>query len=413
MENLKPFNIDKGLVKEAFRKVKANHGAAGVDQQSLHEFEINLADNLYKLWNRMSSGSYFPPPVKAVEIPKRTGGKRTLGIPTVTDRIAQAVVRIMIEPAIDKHFHNDSYGYRPNKQALQAVEKTRERCWRNAWLVEYDIKGMFDNIDHEKLMKVVEGHVKEKWQLLYIRRWLKAPMQQKGGMLIERTKGTPQGGVISPILSNLFMHYVFDEWMKRKHPGKQWARYADDGIIHCKTKEEAETMLEEIKQRFQACNLEINLEKSKVVYCGSDGQHENKSFTFLGYTFQPREARNRYGNTFMSYLPAISQKKMKEIRQQIRADNIRARTDLSIEEVAELYNPKIRGWYNYFGKFYPSKLTSIWAYLNKVLVTWARSKYKKIRTSKKKAMEYVKQLQKERQHLFFHWKLHGGKGIYV
>ncbi len=412
MENTKPFNINKELVKEAYKKVKANKGAAGVDEQSLQEFEINLEDNLYKLWNRMSSGSYFPPPVKAVEISKRNGGKRTLGIPTVTDRIAQAVVKIMIQPKVEKYFYKDSYGYRPKKHALEGVKNTRERCWKYKWLVEYDIKGMFDNINHEKLMKVVNGHVKEKWQVMYIERWINAPIQFKG-KIVERTKGTPQGGVISPLLCNLFMHYAFDEWMKRNHPKMQWARYADDGIIHCKTKEEAEKILEQIKKRFEECDLEIHPEKSKIVYCGNEEGYPNKSFTFLGYTFQPRRAKAQNGKVFTGYLPAISQSKMKEIRQEIRSDNIRARTDLDIKKIAEWYNPKLQGWYNYSGKFYSSKFNSIWRYFNKVLVLWARSKYKKIRTSKMRAVEFIKRIQQENQNLFFHWKLTNGKGIYV
>lgn len=413
MEKRKPFIIDKEVIEEAYRQVKANKGAAGVDDQSLSEFETKLEDNLYKLWNRMSSGSYFPPPVKAVTIPKRSGGKRTLGIPTVGDRIAQAAVKIMIESNIDKYFHENSYGYRPGKQALEAVAITRERCWKYAWLIEYDIKGLFDNIDHNKLMRAVRRHVKEKWQLLYIERWLKAPIQEKRGILKERTKGTPQGGVISPLLSNLFMHYAIDEWMKRNYPEIPWARYADDGILHCKTKEEAEYMLQALQKRLATCNLEMQPNKTKIVYCGTEQTTEPRKFKFLGYDFHPRRAQGKAGEIFTSFLPAISTEKLKEIRKQIRSDNIRARSDLTLEQIAQTYNSKLRGWYNYFGKFYPSKMGKLWAYFNKTLLLWIQSKYKKLRTSRKKAKDLLRNIQLKRENLFFHWKLKCGKEVYV
>lgn len=413
MEKPKPFNISRELVLEGFKKVKSNKGASGIDNQSLEEFEKDLENNLYKLWNRMASGSYFPPPVRAVEIPKRSGGKRLLGIPTVTDRIAQAVVVLAIEANIEKYFHEDSYGYRPGKQALDAVGKTRKRCWEYQWLLEYDIKGLFDNINHEKLMKAVRGHVKGKWALLYIERWLTVPIQYKD-RLEARTRGTPQGGVISPLLSNLFMHYVTDEWMKRNHANIPWARYADDGIMHFRTRKEAASMLEQLGKRLKECDLELHPEKTKIVYCGREDLNEKRSFTFLGYTFQSRRAASsKTGKIFTGFLPAISKEKAKEIRAEIRKDNIRARADLSIEEIAEWYNPKIRGWYNYFGKYYPSKLVKLWKYINKALALWARSKYKNIRTSRIKAMNLIKRIQAEKENLFFHWKLKQGKEAYV
>lgn len=410
----KPFNISRELVLAAYKKVKANKGAAGVDDQSLEKFEERLEDNLYMLWNRMASGSYFPPPVKAVEIPKRSGGKRLLGIPTVADRIAQAVVVMVIEPNIEKYFHADSYGYRHQKHALEGVAVTRQRCWKYEWLIEYDIKGLFDNINHEKLMKAVKGHVKEAWTLLYTQRWLKAPIQFKDGMLQERTKGTPQGGVISPLLSNLFLHYAIDEWFVRNHSKVEWARYADDGVIHCQTEQEAEMLLAELSKRLSECDLEIHQDKTKIVYCGNQNIKKNRSFTFLGYTFCLRRAYSaRTGKVFTSFIPAIGKEKQKEIRQEIRKDNIRARTDLSLQQIAEWYNPKLRGWQNYYGKFYPSKMNRIWAYFNKALMLWAKSKYKNIRTSYRKAIALIQKIQKECESLFFHWKLRSGKAIYV
>ena len=239
LNKARPFGISKRLVWEAFKRVKANHGAAGVDGESIAEFEKKLKNNLYRLWNRMSSGSYFPPPVRTVEIPKSNGGKRALGIPTVTDRIAQMVVKMSLEPAVDPHFHEDSYGYRPGKSATQAVGKARHRCWRYDWVLDLDIKGFFDNLDHALLMRAVCKHTDCRWIILYIARWLNAPMQSRDGSLVDRDKGTPQGGVISPLLANLFLHYAFDAWMRRKFPEIPFERYADDIIVHCKSEKQA------------------------------------------------------------------------------------------------------------------------------------------------------------------------------
>jgi RNA-directed DNA polymerase len=239
----KPFKITKVQVYEAYKAVKSNAGAAGVDGQTIEQFDANLQRNLYKLWNRMSSGSYFPPPVRAVSIPKKTGGQRILGVPTVADRIAQMVVKQLIEPDLDQIFLVDSYGYRPKKSALDAVGVTRERCWKYDWILEFDIKGLFDNIDHELLLRAVRKHITCRWALLYIERWLTAPMEHEDGMKVERTRGTPQGGVISPILANLFLHYTFDLWMARTHPDLPWCRYADDGLVHCRNEQEAQTLM--------------------------------------------------------------------------------------------------------------------------------------------------------------------------
>lgn len=263
LEKTKPFNIPKKLFVQAYKLVKANAGAAGVDEQSLEDFDKNLKDNLYKLWNRMSSGSYFPPPVKAVPIPKKSGGERILGVPTVADRIAQMIIKLIFEPCVESYFLPDSYGYRPNKSALDAVGVTRQRCWYYNWLLEYDIKGLFDNLDHQLLMKAVRKHTDNKWVLLYIERWLTTPMQMPDGTLQEKTRGVMQGGVISPVLSNLFLHYVFDVWMKKNHPNIPWCRYADDGLAHCETEEEAKQLLAELTNRFKECGLELHPNKTK------------------------------------------------------------------------------------------------------------------------------------------------------
>src|ERR1700752_3644698 len=302
----KPFNIDKKLVYEAYKAVKSNGGAAGVDGQTIEQFEGDLKSNLYKIWNRMSSGTYFPPPVRAVSIPKKSGGQRILGVPTVADRVAQMVVKQVIEPTLDSVFLADSYGYRPRKSALDAVGVTRERCWKYDWVLEFDIRGLFDNLPHDLLLKAVRKHIKCKWALLYIERWLTAPME-KEGLSIERTQGTPQGGVISPILSNLFLHYAFDLWMGRAHPDLPWCRYADDGLVHCRSEREAETLKVELQARLAKCGLEMHPTKTKIVYCKDSNRkaaYRNVKFDFLGYCFRPRHAKNlRSSKTFCSFLP--------------------------------------------------------------------------------------------------------------
>ena len=273
----------------AWENVKSNRGTYGVDEQSIEDFESNLPKNLYKVWNRMSSGSYFPPPIRTVEIPKIGGGKRALGIPTVADRIAQTVVKEALEPILEPKFHADSYGYRPNKSALDAVGVARKRCWRKDWCIDLDIKGFFDNMDHAKTMKALKYHTNEKWIHLYIERWLKAPTKDSGGRLIKRGKGTPQGGVISPLLSNMFMHHAFDNWMKTHFPDVSFERYVDDALVHCGSLREAEKLLKAIKARLLECGLELNPNKTKIIYCKDvdrRGCHEEESFTFLGYTFR-------------------------------------------------------------------------------------------------------------------------------
>lgn len=408
MNKTKSFKISKHIVQKAYEKVKANKGAAGIDEVSLEEFEKDLKNNLYKIWNRMSSGTYFPPPVKAVEIPKKNGGKRVLGIPTVADRIAQMVVKLHFEPKVEPYFLEDSYGYRPNKSAIDAVGITRQRCWKYDWILEFDIKGLFDNIDHELLMKAVQKHTKEKWEILYIKRWLKAPFQKSDGTKIERNSGTPQGGVISPVLANLFMHYAFDKWMKRNYPNNPWARYADDGVVHCKTLEEAENLLEALKTRFEEIGLEIHPDKTRIVYCKDDnrkGSHTHEKFDFLGYTFRSRHAKNRYGEFFVSFTPGISRKASKAIKQNVRNMKLQFRTNQEISDLASLLNPKIRGWINYYGRFCKSELVPVLKHINKALQKWVRRKYKKLNNSKARARSWLKKVAKALPQLFAHWEI--------
>ena len=416
MSKTKPFTISKQLVMDAYQRVKENAGAAGVDQQSLADFDKDLKGNLYKIWNRMSSGTYFPPPVRAVPIPKKSGGERILGIPTVSDRIAQMVVKLTFEPLVEPCFHENSYGYRPNKSALDAVGITRQRCWKYDWVLEFDIRGLFDNIDHALLMKAVNKHTNNKWVILYTERWLKAPLQVSDGLLIERTKGTPQGGVISPVLSNLFLHYVFDVWMGNNHPGKQWCRYADDGLVHCKTEQEAQKLLLELSHRFAECGLELHPEKTKIVYC-KDGrrgkEYSNTCFTFLGYDFRQREVRNiKLNKVFLSFNPAVSKEAAKSMRSKTRRSGIRNRSDLSLEEIARWYNPILRGWLNYYGRYHRTGMVPVMLHFNKTLVAWAMRKYKKLRGCKVKASLFIKKVQRERPDLFEHWK-QGVGGVFA
>ena len=367
----KPFMIDKRQVYEAYKAAKSNKGAAGVDGQTIEQFEADLGGNLYKIWNRMSSGSYFPAPVRAVAIPKKTGGERILGVPTVGDRIAQMVVKQLIEPDLDPIFLADSYGYRPRKSALDAVGVTRERCWKYDWVLEFDIKGLFDNLPHELLLKAVRKHVKCKWALHYIERWLTAPME-KEGLIIERTRGTPQGGVISPILSNLFLHYAFDLWVTRTHPGLPWCRYADDGLVHCRSEQEAEALKAELQTRLAECGLEMHPTKTKIVYCKDGkrkGRYPNVTFDFLGYQFRPRKVRSSRNNElFCSFTPAVSPSALKTMRSTVRDLNIRQRTMRSLDDIASMFNPLLRGWIGYYGRYNRAALETMLRHVNLTLV---------------------------------------------
>lgn len=408
MSTAKPFIISRRLVYEAFRVVKANAGSAGVDQETIDDFEADLKNNLYQIWNRMSSGSYFPPPVKAVAIPKKNGGERILGVPTVADRVAQMVVKMLLEPKLEPIFLPDSYGYRPGKSALDAVAITRERCWQYDWVLEFDIKGLFDNIDHTLLGKALEKHTECKWVRLYIERWLTAPLQQPDGNLVERTKGTPQGGVVSPVLANLFLHYAFDAWMERTFPGIPWCRYADDGLVHCKTETEALVVKAALKARLAACNLEMHPDKTQVVYC-KDGsrkkRHPTKKFDFLGFTFRPRVVKNRKRNSlFVSFTPAVSSKALKSMRENTRRWNFRNRTELSLKDISRLYNPVLRGWVAYYGRFCPSALYPVFRHFNKTLVAWAMRKYRRLKGHKIRTSLFLEKVAETQPYLFVHWQ---------
>ena len=364
----------------------------------------------------MSSGSYFPDPVKAVAIPKKNGGERVLGVPTVSDRVAQMVVKQVIEPEIESIFLPDSYGYRPGKSALDAVGITRKRCWKYDWVLEFDIKGQFDNIDHDLLQRALRKHVKSDWAMLYIDRWLKAPLQLADGTRVERTRGTPQGGVVSPVLSNLFLHYTFDVWMGRTFPDLPWCRYADDGLVHCRNEQEAQALMAALQARLTECRLEMHPTKTKIVYCKDGkckGKYPNIKFDFLGYCFRPRLVQKSRDKTlFCGFNPAVSPSALKSMRAKIRELGIRRRTELSLAEIAYRLNPLLRGWINYYGRYAPSALAPLLRYVNQTLLAWALRKFKRFRAHKIRASQFLQKLSRQSAHLFVHWRL-GMTGVFA
>jgi len=408
LNKAKSFDVSKHTVWEAWIRVKANRGAPGIDDESIAEFEENLKDNLYKLWNRMSSGSYFPFPVKVVEIAKKDGTKRRLGVPTVSDRVAQMVAKLHLEPKLEKHFHKDCYGYRCGKSAIEAVGVTRMRCWRYNWLLEFDIKAAFDSIDHELLFKALRRHTNCKWILLYIERWLKVPFQHQDGRVEERTVGLPQGGVISPLLMNLFLHYVFDCWMEKHYRQTPFARYADDGVVHCNTESEAFKLQTALVERFAECKLKLHPDKTKVIYCRDSnrkGRGRHESFDFLGYTFRPRTAQNKQGALFTSFCPAMSKTAVKGIRKVVRRTwKLHRRVDKSLIDLSRMFNPAIRGWFEYYKHYHCSALYALSESLNRALQKWAMHKYKRFRGHRTRAGKWLKEVAEREPRLFAHWE---------
>jgi len=403
----KPFQIPKRAVWEAYKSVKANKGAAGVDGQSIEDFEKDLKNNLYRIWNRMSSGTYFPPPVRAVEIPKpHGGGTRMLGIPTVADRIAQTVVAKQLEPRTESIFHDDSYGYRPGRSAPMAVGKCRERCWKKPWVLDLDVQKFFDSVDHERMVKAVAANTDQKWVVLYVRRWLTAPIHLPDGTVVERDRGTPQGSAVSPVLANLYLHYAFDTWMEREFPAVEFERYADDAVVHCATERQARQVWAALSERMESVGLRLHPDKTRIVYCKDRKRrldYESTSFTFLGYTFRPRKAPTRDGKSmFTAFLPAISTDALKAKSQTVRRWRLHLRTTRNLAELAEWMNPIIRGWMEYYGHFYRTEMNGLLRRINTYLVRWARRKFKRLR-SFKRAQRWWRDLQRREPHLFVHW----------
>lgn len=402
--------ITKQMVKEAYRKVKANQGSAGVDKESLEEYQSDLLNNLYKLWNRLSSGSYFPKPVREVTIPKSNGSKRKLGIPTVSDRIAQQVIKAYLEPRLDAEFHKNSYGYRPLKSAHQAVESVRENVREYAWVIDMDIKSFFDEVNHNLLMKALECHVEEKWVKMYIQRWLEIPSQSIDGTLTPKAgKGTPQGGVISPLLSNLYLHYVLDKWLEKHFPNVAFVRYADDVIVHCNNENEAKQVLASIRKRLQECKLRLNEEKTKLVYCQNYCRKEKKDykkkFDFLGFTFKPQSTPSKKGGLFLGYDCAISQAAQTRIVSGWKKQNFHRQSTLTIQEIATKINPQIIGIIRYYGKFWKWSLRNLIRHFHYRLAKWVLNKYKGLKGSYRKAYNWINEIKLSYPNMFYHWTI--------
>lgn len=406
MNKTKSFDIPKQLIWRAYKQVSKNKGAAGVDEVSITKFEENLKDNLYKLWNRMSSGSYFPEPVKAVAIPKDTGGgQRILGVPSVFDRIGQTAASMYLEPLVEPKFHEDSYGYRPNKSALDGVDTARKRCWRYDWTIDLDITGFFDNLDHELVLQAIKKHTNCKWVILYVERWMKAPIQQADGTREVRNKGVPQGGSVSPIISNIFMHHAFDMWMRQNYPTIPFERYVDDAIVHYKTKRQADFMRVKIEERLAEYKLKLHPEKTRIVYCKNSNRKNTfpiQSFDFLGYTFRPRGAKSKIGEYFVGFLPAISNKAKKKITQTIRSWKIHRFTGKKLEEISKEVNPIVRGWCQYYGRFYQTEMYKLLNNVERHLEKWVSKKYL---IGKRLARKLLGKMRTENPNTFYHWRL--------
>jgi RNA-directed DNA polymerase len=405
----KSYQIPKQLVWEAYKQVKRNKGAPGADGQSIEDFEKDLKGNLYKIWNRMSSGTYFPPPVRAVEIPKAHGdGVRILGIPTVADRVAQTVAALALEPRTESIFHDDSYGYRPGRGALDALAKCRKRCWEKYWVLDLDVQKFFDSVDHNLMVKAVEANTtsSQKWVVLYVKRWLKAPVQLPDGTLATRDKGTPQGSAASPVLANLFMHYAFDSFLEREFPEVDFERYADDAVVHCQTESQARRVWAALDQRMAEVGLRLHPDKTRLVYC-QDSNRRRKfpctEFTFLGYTFRPRAARARNGSVFCSFQPAVSDEAMKKMSEQVRSWRLHARTGTDLRQLAQDINPIVAGWMTYYGRFYRSALYPLLQRINTYLLRWAGCKYRRLRSYKRFTAWWAGILDRDPA-LFAHWR---------
>ena len=404
----KSLPISKRMLYNSYLKVLDKDGSAGIDKQSIEMFNENLKDNLYKIWNRMTSGSYFPPPVRTVFIPKKQGGKRPLGIPTVGDRIAQGVVKDYLEPSLETIFHSSSFGYRPGKSAHDAIKQCKDNCIKHGWVIDVDIKGFFDNISHDIMLQLLQQHSPEKWVIMYAERWLKAGVEQEDGNVVSRTKGTPQGGVISPLFANIYLHHGFDKWMDEVNPHNPFERYADDIVIHCNSREESEQLLEKLRTRMQEYELELHPEKTKIVYCKSyqrNDKHDNESFTFLSYSFQPRTIKSKFGKgkRLLVFGAAISNAAKTSIRTAIKAVLPTQWNTQKLEWFAKRLNPKIRGWINYYSLFNKEEAHGVFYYLNELIRKWMKNTYKIC--GRKKLRKKYQLIQAENPLLFYHWKI--------
>ncbi len=381
----KPFVVTGLEVWLAWQKVKASKGAPGVDEVSIAAFEERLEDSLYKVWNRMASGSYLPPPVRAVEIPKAGGGTRMLGVPTIADRVAQTVVAARIEAVAEQFFHRDSYGYRPGRGAHDALAAARKRCWEHDWVIDLDVSKFFDSVPWDLVIKAVEALRLPPWILLYVRRWLAAPVRMPDGQVLPRDKGTPQGSAVSPVIANLFLHWAFDEWMAREFPDCPFERYADDALVHCGSEARARQVLAALEARMESVGLRLHPDKTRIVYCKDSNRRAPwdgpVSFDFLGYTFRPRDTVGKRGR-YTGFDLAASRKALDRMSEAVRGWQLHRHTGLTWRQLAEWIGPVIRGWMSYYGKFRRSELYPLLARINYHVQQWIRDKYKKLRKDK-------------------------------
>ena len=400
--------VSKDQVWSAWKSVKKGGKGMGIDQVGMNEIASNPRKYLYPLWNRLASGSYFPPPVKEVPIPKGKGKERMLGIPTILDRVAQEVIKVELDKTVEPLFHPSSFGYRPNKSAHQAVEQCAKNCWERWYVVDLDIKGFFDNIDHGHMMRILRKHTSQKHILLYCERWLKAPIQKQDGTMQTRAKGTPQGGVISPLFANMYLDVAFDRWMAYTQPRIVFERYADDIVIHTRSIEQSEFILDKLKIRLKQYCLDVHPEKTKIVYCYRTARFykEDKSipvsFDFLGFTFKPRLCEKSNGEKFWGFRPAISKKSEQRISGELRKLAIHRWVYHDIHSLAFSLAPKIRGWINYYGMFRISEMHRIFRLLNIRIAKWARGKYN-LKTYSK-SYGWLKRIIKWYPNTFVHWK---------
>lgn len=408
-EKAKSLPISKQQVWEAYKKVKSNKGSWGVDKVSIEQFDTNLENNLYKLWNRLALGSYFPPAVKEVEIPKANGKKRQLGIPTVSDRIGHQVIKDMIEPRLEREFHESSYGYRPQRSAHQALRVVENNTRKYDWVIDLDITKFFDTVNHEKLMLALDRHIEENWIKVYIKRWLEAPVLKSNGELEEKQgKGTPQGGVISPLLANLYLHYRFDTWMDKNFPSIEFVRYADDMIILCRTEKQALYVLSRIEKRLRACDLSSNPEKTEIVYCKYYRRKQKGhtvSFDFLGFNFLAQTKASKTGGVFLGYGCRVSKKNRKRMTQTLKDLKFVRNIEITLQDIANALNPKIRGWMGYYETFKEGSLKKVFRKLKQRLVKWAINKYKRFKGDRKKGYKYILNIRKYYPYIFYHWKV--------
>ena len=400
----KPFEIPKALVWAAYHDVRKNRGAPGCDGQTLTEFDQQRDRNLYKIWNRLCSGTYFPPPVREKRIPKDNGKERVLGIPTVSDRIAQGAVKLFVEAKLDPIFHDDSYGYRPGRSAHDALRQCATRCWQYSWVLEVDIRAFFDHVRHDLVIKALEHHQMPSWVILYCRRWLEAPMQSVNGEVTMRNRGTPQGGVISPLLANLFLHYAFDRWMQRVNRYVPFERYADDIVIHCSRMSDAVRIRGQLAARMKHVGLTINEEKSQIVYIDTFPRwNVATSFTFLGYDFKVRTLKNFKGELYRKCMPGASMKAMRRITQTIKSWRIHRSTAADLRVFAQRYNAVLRGWIEYYGKFWYRNFSyRLWSAMQSRLLKWMKAKY---RIAIRSAQHRLALARAENPQLFAHWYL--------